>query len=795
MKSEKEYIWLVGVILLIVGVLLLFSFIDVSQPYIKEENKLKTFQSYSELQNFLKDNSELGRGFGFFEKRTAVASVGIPPKESAGGDFSGEAAQYSRTNIQVEGVDEADIVKNDGKYIYSIVGNKVVIVNAFPANEIKVLSEISINKSVIEIFVNENKLVIFSEGYEPVILSGNNADGESVVNSVKTNVDTKIAVGDYFPGRYSPPRTYVYIYDISDRENPLLEKDISFDGSYLDSRMIKDYVYIISAKYIEGNDPILPVYKINGQENRVLASDIYYFDYFDYSYVFNSIGAINLKNGEFSSKVYLTGATNNIYVSKDNIYLTYTKNINNKDYWEKFIKEVLIPVLPESEREKVSVILDYNKPLDEKLNDANKVVENYSNSLAGNEKAEFDQRLYEELGKFEIRIRKENEKTAIHKINVYKNDIKYETAGEVYGSVLNQFSMDEYDGYFRIATTSGEAFDGSSSNNLYVLDKDLEVVGKIEDLAQGEKIYSARFIGDRVYLVTFKKIDPFFVIDLSNVEKPEVLGYLKIPGYSDYLHPYDENHIIGIGKEAVDAGDEGFGRDFAWYQGLKISIFDVREVASPKETAKVVIGDRGTDSFALQDHKAFLFDKERNLLVIPVNLAQIDKSRYGEEIPDSAYGDIVWQGAYVFDINLEEIKIRGKISHFDMIKKYGPASEEPINAKREDSQGNIWTKIDKDKWKMINGELVSDEHAKPSGIRDYKSVIWEDAIIDEQPGGINYKFNFYDYGSQIQRSLYIDDVLYTISQKKIKANDLDNLSEISKVNLPYSQNYGEIVIY
>jgi uncharacterized secreted protein with C-terminal beta-propeller domain len=160
--------------------------------------------------------------------------------------------------------------------------------------------------------------------------------------------------------------------------------------------------------------------------------------------------------------------------------------------------------------------------------------------------------------------------------------MEYDASGRVSGSVLNRYSMDEYEGYFRIATTTG--WGTSSLNRVYVLDGTLSVAGALENLAQGERIYSARFMGNRCYLVTFRQVDPFFVIDLSDPSQPKLLGELKITGYSDYLHPYDENHIIGIGKE-TDAG---------LYQGLKISLFDVSDVSNPKEIAKYEIGEERT---------------------------------------------------------------------------------------------------------------------------------------------------------------------------------------------------------
>jgi uncharacterized secreted protein with C-terminal beta-propeller domain len=251
--------------------------------------------------------------------------------------------------------------------------------------------------------------------------------------------------------------------------------------------------------------------------------------------------------------------------------------------------------------------------------------------------------------------------TTVTKIGIEEGTIIFKANGTVPGYVLNQFSMDEHNGYFRIATTDHDWRSGSSGNNVYVLNEDMEIVGELEDLAPGEEIYSARFMGERCYLVTFKKVDPLFTIDLSDPENPTVLGKLKIPGYSDYLHPYDENTLIGIGKETVEA-EEG---DFAWYQGVKISLFDVSDVANPRELAKIEIGSRGTDSPALYDHHAFLFSKARNLLVIPILEAKIDENDFSGEVPANFYGEYTYQGAYVFSISREGIELRGTITHLD----------------------------------------------------------------------------------------------------------------------------------
>lgn len=259
-----------------------------------------------------------------------------------------------------------------------------------------------------------------------------------------------------------------------------------------------------------------------------------------------------------------------------------------------------------------------------------------------------------------IRRGSSTEETVLHKIAIRDGEIRYVAGGRVPGRLLNQLSMDQHNGTLRVATTTGEVWSGDSANHVYVLDGALRTVGRLENLAPGERIYSARFLGDRLYLVTFKKVDPLFVIDLKDPRAPKVLGELKIPGYSDYLHPYDENHILGIGKDTVESGTG----DFAWYQGLKLALFDVSNVSRPRELAKVIVGDRGTDSEALRDHKALLFSRARNLLVLPVDLALVSGPRFAEERPSPAYGRPVFQGAYVWNLTVEKgFEFKGRITH------------------------------------------------------------------------------------------------------------------------------------
>ena len=584
--------------------------------------RISRFSSYEELEEFVNVNTQ-DKGMLVTPERFWSGAA------EAEGDAAAPAASgYSTTNIQVAGVDEADIVKTDGEHIYVVSGNKTIIVKAYPPEQAQIVSEIELEGTIIGIFINGDRLVLFEQEMPYYVYYD----------------DVPVVEESYVP--YISPAIAIKVYDVSDRENPQLQREVSSDGQYISSRMIGDYTYVVANEpvYEEEGELNLPKIHVGGNETEIPATDIYYSDVSDYYYMYTTIIAINTQNDdqEPTYETILLGASSNLYVSLNNIYLTFPvwgTDILGREVWD-------------------------------------------------------------------------SPKTSIHRIHVEGDEIEYVASGEVPGMVLNQFCMDEYDGHFRVATTT---YGETTRNHVYILDMDLNIVGSLEDLAPGETIYSARFMGERGYLVTFKQVDPLFVIDLSDPYNPEELGYLKVTGYSDYLHPYDENHIIGIGKETTDAGE------FAWYLGVKISLFDVTDVSNPVEISKYEIGDRGTDSPVLWDHKAFLFDKSRNLLVMPVLVAEIDESEYPEGVPSWAYGEPVWQGAYVFHISPDVgLNLTGGITHI------------------------------------------------------------EDLADLEQ----DYPYFYSPFA--VTRSLYIDDVLYTISQAKIMMNSLENLDYINEVELPYS---------
>ena len=683
-----------------------------------ENGTIKQFKSYDEIKEFLDESANSVSDIGMMG-RNLMKSDALSMTEGEGwgsaapsiSDSSGigGGSDYSTTNVQIAGVDEGDIIKTDGKYIYTVSGQEVVITDAYPADDASIVSRIKFNSNPSGIYINGDKLAVYGQNYN---IYGNEDYESSLLRK-----------------RINSNYTFLKVFDISDKENPKEERNFDFEGNFVNSRMIGDYVYFITANYSYYYDDEIPVPLImeNGKvlNNNDIACqncwNVYYFDIPYRSHNFTSVTAINISDSEekIKNETYLLdGNQNNMFVSQDNIYITYNKYVSEEELVWNVVKEIILPKLSEKNRERIEEIENtksYILSSQEKIIKIMMIISSFGESLTEDEQAKLTKELEAKVKQKYEDISKELEKTVIHKIAINKGDLQYKTAGEVPGVVLNQFSMDEDNGYFRIATTKNRRWStfGESSesyNNIYVLDENMKIVGSVEKLAKGEKIYSVRFMQNRAYLVTFKQIDPLFVIDLEDPTNPKVLGELKIPGFSNYLHPYDETTLIGLGK---DSGN--------WDAGLKLSLFDVSDVKNPKEIDNYVFENGRGDSIALRDHKAFLFSKEKNLLVIPVNLEEertiedADGMKGVEKVINEYFN-----GAAVFYIDKKGFILKGKVDHSD---------------------GN---------------------------------------------SNNNYGYN----SDAVKRSLYIENILYTLSDKYLKMNDLSDIEEVNSLEL---RNYGVII--
>lgn len=713
---------------------------------LSEQVKIKKFNSPAELKEFVARGTSrsgygaLARGMGGFALEDSVSSelgfgapsAGVQPfgslkkeaAESTAPGTSGQAtaADFSRTNNQVGGVDEPDIIKTDGRYIYAASKNDLFIIEAYPAESAEIIARVELKAMPQDLFMAGDRLIVFGQGEIPEPLA---AEPKPLAGLESGSIEKRVAPDRTLatrPAEFPVRRfsgTYFKVYDVSDKKNPKLVRDLAFEGAYLDARMIGDFVYFLTYHYAYGpTDTLLPKVIEGGKILAEPGLDVFYFDLPYPSYNFTRVSAINVKDDSrpAESDIYLMPGNHNIYVSEKNIYLTYTKYLSEERLVMEVAKEMVLPRLDQADREKIGKIEgteDFILSPEEKLTKVIGIIEGYVLLLPAEEQTALTRELEERIKQKYRDIARELEKTVVHKIAVDLGKLEYKTYGEVPGSVLNQFSMDEQGDYFRVATTKNRTWsryadqdENESYSNLYVLDRDLKIAGALENLAKGERIYSARFLGKRAYLVTFQQTDPLFAIDLSEPSNPKVLGELKIPGFSNYLHPYDDDTLIGFGRD-TEANQWGG----VTAKGLKLSLFDVSQVDKPVELDKYILGGQGSDSIALTDHHAFLFSRDKDLLVIPASIR--------EGGGRSNWGRFTFSGAAVFSTEGKKFTLKSKIDHSD---------------------GGV------------------------SGV----SELW-------------YGYNFYD--NTVRRSLYIGDTLYTFSDKYIKANRLETFAQVKTIAL------------
>ncbi|HEY8888963.1 MAG TPA: beta-propeller domain-containing protein [Clostridium sp.] len=707
-KLIKPFMAIAACLILVVGIAAsgkLFNTNDTSLIALDSSKTLPVVASSKNLQKLLKPyiGQNNGMKYNTATKNSAPMPAAAPEIAQAEGNSSNSGSQtgdavsaqskiadatldHSTTNLQVQGVEEEDLVKTDGEYIFKVNAQKIInVIKVDSSSRMESLKNITFeeNYSINGIFLRNNILVVVGNSFQNI---DPNSSGKNSY-MIPSNEVTK-----------------VISFDISDKKNIKKVRDIEIDGVYNSSRMIGSRVYVIANKYL------------------------------------NNIG--NIKKDVKAGEVYYSDSA----VGKNKVTIDY-KTIN---------------YLPDAIEPNYIMVAAYNV-------DDNKEKVNMSTILgSGNSIYSSDKNLYI-AGNKSIQDGKNNgiANTTLYKFAYENLGVKFVARGEVPGNIINQFSMDEKNDFFRIATTvynysvvatktpqnstspdqgattSAAPSTGVTStdqkmsnqpqnqitNNLYVLDKEMKTVGKIEGLAKGEQIYSVRFMGDRAYIVTFMLTDPLFVIDLKNPASPKVLGELKVPGFSNYLQPYDDTHLIGFGMASTVVNEGGVDR--AKTNGLKIAIYNVSDVSKPVQQFITTIGGTGTYSEVLSNHKALLFSKEKKLLALPVT-----ENNYDNNTNNSLQS---YQGAYIYSIDLiNGIKLKGKISHMDQVD----------NSNQNNSTTNR------------NSSSTSIDGSS-------KSI----APIDNNGQYL------------IDRIMYIKDTLYTLSNGLIKANDINTLKEKSKLKL------------
>ena len=600
MKKASVFVGVLAASLMATGCQLFWPFLNPNNNPPKKTGAaaLYRFKSGDELKQYLADQLKARQtsyqrggweGMWMFSVMPAAAPDAMNGL-SGGAAEDTSSTDHSTTNLQEEGVDESDVMKNDANYVYLLKDQKLRIAHARPADDMEELGQLDIEGWPDSLYLRENSLVALSQKggwYGPTLVDDVTSIGVAKEVSAPRNGWQNEAV--------------VTLIDVADRTAPAVTKTYRFEGSLVSSRMIDGRLYLVLTITPDLPEPeeipatplddLLPEYQaVEGNGTASAPSLIapwqnFYRPADPDGYGFITVLTLDTTdpNADVES-VVVTSDAGVVYASTEALYLTDTD-------W------------------------------------------GYSDDSP--------------------------EQTVVHKFDFTENGAEYAASGVVDGRPLNQFSLGEHEGYLRIATTIGRIWRTSTgpTNNVFVLGvgaKGLDVVGEVRGIAPGEEIYSARFLGKRGFLVTFEKVDPFFTLDLSDPTNPKVIGKLKIPGYSEYLHPMGENHILAIGKDAEDVGD------FSWYQGVQLSIFDVTDFANPIQLHKLIIGGRGTESGALHDHRAFNYFEPKDLLAIPIVL-------YEGGTGGPTHGTHTFTGLFVFKVTVGDgFEELGRIATVDV---------------------------------------------------------------------------------------------------------------------------------
>lgn len=480
-------------------------------------------EDYDEICKKLQNSLSNARSKNLLESETAMGDMAAAEEAAASeaadsGSTVSYAGDYSQTNVQTEGVDEGDVVKTDGRYLYIIREGREVQIVSIQAGK---MAEVAVIRSTLE--QSENSIL-------DMYLTGDTLQ----IICQRYDADMQEDGEDAYYMNYRGI-TSVCTYDLTDRANPVHVGTTEQEGTYYTSRKSGEYLYLFTSVYPQ--ESLIRQYADQGKE----------------------YGLIPLVNGE-------TMAASDIYIPKED-------DRGGTEY-------MLITSVNE------------NKP--DQIADQKAILESASRFYVSTEN------IYLERENWEAG----STQTAIARFSFSQGKIKGESAGVVNGAVTDDFATNEYDGFLRVLTTQWND-SGSQTNNVYVLDQNMEIVGKIDNLAEDESIYSARFMGNTGYFVTYRQVDPLFSVDFSDPTHPKILGELKVSGFSEYLHFYGENRLLGIGWET----DPETGAT----KGLKLSMFDVSDPADVKEVDKLVI--KNIDYFPGEyNYKALTVSPEKNVI-------------------------------------------------------------------------------------------------------------------------------------------------------------------------------------
>lgn len=586
-----------------------------SEDLSQKGESFKRISSKEELQDYFnKSRAEAGYyglglkvGLGMGVARDMMSDSTPMAISSAGS--SAQAERVSETNVQVKGIDEPDIVKTDGGNIYFSQQEMYYMMGVgggvLPMGKTTIGSTGStasgIAPSSMPIRIDDNykqPQTLAIKAFPPADMSvSGKIDDKGDLLLVKDKNILIVSKYDGFSG-----------YNVSDPAKPEKKWTSKFEQNtnLVSARLYNGKIYLVTRKYFYDGDPCpMPVIKTENRPTIISCGEIWRpTRYIPADSTFTAM-IINPENGNTEKTVSFVGSSNDsiVYMSPNALYITHYQPFNSAKISADFIvSDSAKDLYPSDVIEKIKKVLAYDLSDQAKIIEVQDIIGKYERTLSNDDKMKLQNNVQNRLNDYIKARKRELEKTTITKINLA--DLSIAASGVVPGYLLNQFALDEYNGNLRIATTIAGRRSGlginESVNDVYILDGGMSIIGKVQNLGISEKIYSARFVGNKGYVVTFKETDPFYVLDLSDPKNPALKGELKIPGYSSYLHPIDENRVLGIGKED---------------QNVKVSLFDVSNPSSPSEKSKFTLDEYWSE--VLNNHKAFLLDDKHSIFFIP----------------------------------------------------------------------------------------------------------------------------------------------------------------------------------
>ncbi len=571
----------------------------------REPQSLEQLGSCADVARRLADQAAkwYGGGWGRPGPVALDDALRVETAGAAGGDA---APTFSSTNTQEQGVDEADIVKTDGNFIYVLRDGELIIVDSLPVDDAEVVSRTTIEGYGVDMFVRGNRVMVFSSVWveDAVTDPGDDSTGDDPVDDggdVELIADIAI---DRFWWPTGTLNVKVTVFDISDRAAPQLIHESYLEGNYMQSRAIGGQVYVVL-----DNAPHFPFFlapialraaDAGGAGVEQLIDDLAAADPESYLPQFRS------RDLTADGWVEQTG---NLLVDCSSLYK-----------------------MPDDDFLNMTSVLSFDMDADQIGGPADSatVFGNVFTVYASTDNIYLVGQDWSEDGNT----------ATIHKLALGA-DIVWQASGEVPGQVLNQFSLDEHGDQFRIATTETDWSSGrtETQNHLFVMTQQgdtLNVVGDVS-MAPDERIFSARFFDDHAFVVTFRQVDPLFAIDLSDPRDPQIMGELKVLGFSSYLHPVGDDHLLAIGRDADENGR---------VNGLQVSLFDVSDLNNPSLVDQFLITPEGGWSWSAAewDHHAFAYFAESGVLSIPVEGGRYVDAACDDEfcIPEWHYQSEFW---------------------------------------------------------------------------------------------------------------------------------------------------------